>query len=51
MNTEPERDYHDHVEQLTGISLWECPTCHLGRMICIEVLKPIIKCEPVCDTS
>ncbi len=51
MTTAPERDYHDHVEQLTGISLWECPTCHLGRMICIEVLKPIIRCEPVCDTS
>jgi hypothetical protein len=39
---EPERDYRDRVEQLTGVSLWKCPTCRLGQMVCIEVLKPII---------
>jgi Putative transposase/Transposase zinc-binding domain len=49
--TEPERDYRDRVEQLSGVSLWECPTCRLGRMVCIEVLKPIITCKPIFDTS
>lgn len=47
---EPARDYHDHVEQLTGVSLWQCPACHQGRMICIEVLKPAT-CKPVFNTS
>jgi hypothetical protein len=51
VETEPERDYRDRVEQLSGVSLWECPTCRLGRMVCIEVLKPIITCKPIFDTS
>ncbi len=36
---EPE-DYHDRYERLTGVSLWDCPSCGRGRMICIETLPP-----------
>jgi hypothetical protein len=40
---DPERgaDYLDKVEALTGISLRECPACHHGHMLCIEVLERI----------
>lgn len=33
-------DYRDRYQRLTGISLWECPHCHSGRMICVETLQP-----------
>ena len=36
---EPE-DYRDRCQRLTGVSLWECPHCGRGRMICIETLQP-----------
>ncbi len=25
-------------EELTGCSLWQCPVCHKGRMLAIEIL-------------
>ena len=39
-------DYYDLYEQLTGRSLKECPVCHEGRMIEVELLAPA-----VADTS
>ncbi|KAI5915583.1 IS91 family transposase [Thauera sp. 2A1] len=33
-------DYRDRYQRLTGISLWECPHCHSGRMVCVEALQP-----------
>jgi len=33
-------DYRDRYQRLTGVSLWECPHCGRGRMICIETLRP-----------
>ena len=33
-------DYRDRYEALTGVSLWECPVCHQGRMLLVEVLAP-----------
>lgn len=36
---EPE-DYRDRYERLTGVSLWDCPLCKHGRMICIETWLP-----------
>jgi hypothetical protein len=33
-------DYRDRYQRLTGVSLWECPHCRRGRMICIETLQP-----------
>jgi hypothetical protein len=32
-------------------SLTECPACHQGRMLVVEVIKAIKPCPPVCDTS
>ena len=33
-------DYRDRYQRLTGVSLWECPHCRRGRMVCIESLPP-----------
>ena len=43
-------DYRDQYEELTGLSLRECPVCHRGRMFTVETLaahqSPVIR-----DTS
>jgi hypothetical protein len=44
-------DYRDRYEEITGTSLTECPACHHGRMLVIEVIKAIKPCPPICDTS
>ncbi len=36
---EPQKDYRDRYERLTGMSLRQCPVCHTGRMVLIEVLS------------
>ncbi len=36
---EPE-DYRERYLRLTGVSLWDCPHCGRGRMICIETFAP-----------
>ncbi len=36
----PSEDYRDQHEQLTGLSLRECPICHRGRMVMVEMLTP-----------
>lgn len=33
-------DYRDRYERLTGVSLRECPHCHHGQMIQIDVFAP-----------
>jgi hypothetical protein len=48
---EPATDYRDRYEDITGISLTECPACHHGCMRVIEVIKAIKPCPPICDTS
>ncbi len=48
---EPSPNYRDHYEQLTGCSLRECPLCHQGRMVLVEVLHPIDRLPTVQDTS
>jgi len=46
------RDYRDKVEELTGVSLRECPFCRQGQMVCIEVLTPVASQDPpFLDTS
>jgi hypothetical protein len=35
---QPCDDYRDRYEKLTGYSLRECPVCHRGRMITIQLL-------------
>jgi hypothetical protein len=32
-------DYRDRYQQLTGVSLWECPHCGRGRMLCVETFQ------------
>jgi hypothetical protein len=32
------KDYRERYEELTGCSLWQCPVCHQGRMLVIEIL-------------
>ena len=34
-------DYQALLEKLTGSSLRQCPICHQGRMIAVEVLEPV----------
>ncbi len=34
-------DYQTLLEKLTGSCLRECPICHQGRMIAVEVLAPV----------
>jgi hypothetical protein len=46
-----ERDYHDQYQELTGTSLTDCPACRRGRMVIIEVLKPVKPRRPIDDTS
>jgi Putative transposase len=38
--SEGSTDYRDRYEELTGSPLWECPVCHKGRMLVIEILPP-----------
>jgi Putative transposase len=46
------KDYREHYEELTGSSLSQCPVCHQGRMLTIEILprSPHRK-MPITDTS
>jgi hypothetical protein len=47
-----EKDYRDRYEQLTGISLRQCPECKQGCMVMIEIL-PRLPCNsaPPIDSS
>jgi hypothetical protein len=48
---EPE-DYRDRYQRLTGASLWDCPLCKNGRMICIETWLPGSGARgPPCDNA
>ena len=44
-------DYRDRYERLTGQSLRECPRCHRGRMIAIQVLSKLYSSPAIQDTS
>ena len=47
-----EKDYRDRYEELTGISLRQCPQCKQGRMVIVEIL-PRLPCKsaPSIDSS
>ena len=47
-----EKDYRDRYEQLTGISLQQCPECKQGCMVLVEIL-PRLPCKsaPSIDSS
>jgi hypothetical protein len=44
-------DYRDRYERLTGHSLRECPICHRGRMVTVQVLPEERSSPPIKDTS
>ena len=49
--TDPPVDYRDRFEALTGVSLRECPHCHVGIMVVIDCIARPNLCQPVPDTS
>jgi Putative transposase/Transposase zinc-binding domain len=44
-------DYRDRYERLTGHSLRECPVCHRGRMITVELLAKNRSPPAIADPS
>ena len=51
MHDQSEKDYRDNYEELTGISLKQCPACHQGQMITIETIDGITTRPSIHDTS
>jgi hypothetical protein len=48
---DPQVDYRDRFEALTGRSLRECPHCRTGVMVVINAIARFTLCQPVPDTS
>lgn len=48
---EPKKDYRDRYQELTGLSLDQCPICLEGRMMFAERLSPAGRVPPAGDTS
>jgi len=46
-----DKDYRDTYEELTGISLCQCPVCHLGHMVLFRTLQPNTPVPLIVDTS
>src|SRR5262249_7610984 len=51
--SEASQDYSKRYEELTGFSLWQCPVCHQGRMLVIDILprSPHRHLTPIKNTS
>jgi hypothetical protein len=50
--SEAAKDYPERYKELTGCSLRECPVCHQGRMLVIEILpRSPHRQIPIKDTS
>jgi len=48
----PLKDYRDRYEELTGCTLRECPQCHRGRMVVVEMLPRLpSRLFPIMDSS
>ena len=46
------KDYRERYQELIGPSLGECPACHQGRMLVIEILPQIPHSKTaITDTS
>jgi hypothetical protein len=45
------KDYRDRYEELTGISLRDCPVCRQGRMLLVEVFDRVRSRPTASDTS
>jgi hypothetical protein len=44
-------DYRDHYEAVVGVSLKECPVCHHGHMVFVEVIPKPPTGRPCWDSS
>jgi hypothetical protein len=44
-------DYRDHYEAVVGASLKECPVCHHGHMVLVEVIPKPSTSRPCWDSS
>ncbi len=51
LDDEFEKDYRDHYEELTGVSLKQCPACRQGQMVIVETFDGITTRPPIQDTS
>jgi hypothetical protein len=51
VTADPQADYRDRFEALTGRSLRQCPHCHTGVMVVIGCIAQPSVCLPVPDTS
>jgi hypothetical protein len=51
LDDEFEKDYRDHYEELTGVSLNQCPACRQGQMVIVETFDGITTHPPIQDTS
>jgi hypothetical protein len=49
---EAAKEYRERYEELIGPSFWECPVCHQGHMLVIEILSPSLhRKTAIADTS
>jgi hypothetical protein len=46
-----DKDYRNTYEDLTGVSLYQCPVCHLGHMVLFRALRPFTRIPLIIDTS
>ena len=51
MADQANKDYRDTYQELTGLSLCQCPVCHLGRLVLFRALQPITSVPVVIDVS
>jgi hypothetical protein len=49
--SEQSDDYRDHYEAVAGVSLKECPVCHHGHMVLVEVIPKPSAHRPCWDSS
>jgi hypothetical protein len=49
--SEPQKDYRERYQELTGVSLRLCPVCHRGHMIRVDLPAPVGTCSKSRDTS
>jgi hypothetical protein len=45
--SQPDTDYRDRYEELTGCSLRQCPQCRQGRMVIVQILPRLVRNSPI----
>jgi hypothetical protein len=51
VHDEADKDYRHRHEEITGVSLFECPVCRLGRMTIFRAIRPLRTAPSYMDTS